>query len=291
MPTLIRALLALSLGLLVYLAIPIVVMQSRPAWRARVGRFYGGLGARCLKQFSVVRRILSGFDVLPIKVDDEEKRLKVTLASSTLGDDAEYFFTDPDSRLKRLWNKPVTVCYERIPAAIDAELAEWGHWVREKKLNDGLEEPGEEGGAVAADGGARGADGQDGDPLPVLDPYVPVSPDPFLVDPVDAYELVPNGVDPENIKTAEKKTKQRFAKYGSGVGFKETVRWILAFAAGAGAVAALQYVNDQLLDNAGPGIPSPVGNRSLPSMDPGLGMDALTTVDPGVALDVVVILA
>lgn len=233
MVSLISMALAASLGFLVYLAIPFVVMGSAIEVRKRVGRYYLKLGTKSLKQFAFVRRVLSGYDILPIDVDDEQKLLKVTLSSSTLGENNEYRFKDPDNRILRLFNKPVALAYEQVPAAIDAELAELGHWVHEKHVDEGL------------------WDGDMSDPDNVsIDPYVEVSDGLHLVDPIDAYNVVVNDVDAENIKTAEKKTKKRFEKYSGGFSPMQMLSGVLGFATGVGGVMALRFFQDKFLDGS-----------------------------------------
>jgi len=251
------AALAFMLGIMGYILVPMLASLLPIELRYPVGNFYGSKGARALKQFAIVRRILSGYDVLPIDVDDESKMLRVTLDSSTFGSDTEFRFADPDGRIKRVWNKPMAVCYEAIPAALDAELAEIGYWTREKRVNEGL---------------LRETDGGE-----VVDPYVRMPDTLRLVDPLDCFELIVNGVDPENIKTTEQLTKKRFEKYGSGIGLKESIRVLLGFFAGAGAVVLIQYINTQLITDGGPSAP-----------DVSVGLPALLPME---LIDLVVMIA
>lgn len=258
------ATIAASLGLLVYLLVPVLANFYPVEIRESIGRTYLKLGARCLKQFTFVRRVLSGYDVLPITVDDEKKLLKVTLKSSTLGDDDEYQFKDPDNRIQRLFGKPVALAYEEVPAAIDAELAELGHWVREKQMNSGL----------------WSGDLDDKESVEI-DPYVPMSDKLRLVDPIDVFELVSNDVDPENIKTAEKLTEMRYKEYGSDIGMAETVSTIMGFIVGVAGVAGVQYLRNQIMDGGGSG--SGVDVPVNPMVDTA-GMQAVEVAD--VALQV-----
>lgn len=253
--------LAAVLGFLVYVAVPVSAVSAPVEWRKKIGTFYFKLGTRALKQFTLVRRVLSGYDVKPINVDNEQKLLKVTLSSSTLGDDEEYRFADPDNRVMRLFNRPIALAYEKVPAAVDAELSEWGHWAIEKKNEEGL---------VVEDAGEE-----------KVDPYVEASDEMRLVDPVDVFALVPNNVDPENIKTTEKLTEKRFEKYGSGVGLKESLRVMIGFAVGMGGVVGVRYVNEEMIDGGGGGPPGSgiVGNETLQAaIDPGIVMDMAVTV-------------
>lgn len=234
MVELLRAAIFASAGFMVYLAIPILVTSAPVHIREKVGTFYLKLSARCLKQFAFVRRVLSGYDVFPISVDNEQKLLNVTLSSSKLGSDSEYEFNDPDNRILRLFSKPVALTYEGIPAAVDAELAEIGHWVREKDNNEGL------------------WSGDFNDPDSVkIDPYVEMSDSLRLCDPIDTFELVTNGVDPENIKTTEKLTKKRFEKYRNSIGATEVLSTVVGFFSGVGGMVVLEYINTKLLDGEG----------------------------------------
>lgn len=224
------------LGFMVYLALPFTVGATPIEVRRKVGEFYLKLGAKVLKQFALVRRVLSGYDVLEIDVEDDAKRLKTTLDSAMIGDDAEFKFTDPDNRIKRLWNKPVALAYENVPAAVDAELSEFGYWIGEKDDNEGLWS-----GDLKHPESVR------------VDPYVRMSDNLRLIDPIDAFYAVSNSVNPENIKTAEQKTKKRFEKYGSGLGAKEMLSGLLGFFGGIGGVMALQFFQEKFMDGSGGG--------------------------------------
>lgn len=229
-----------GLGVITYAGIPMLVMSAPIELREAVGRKYHSLAARALKQFVFLRRILSGYDVEPISVDDEQKLLKVTLSSSRLGEDNTYPFTDPDNRIARLYNKPVALAYEAVPAAVDAELAEIGEWTDEK---------------VQQDGGLWHGDLDDPESVR-YDPWVPMSSGLRLVDPMEVFNIVGNDVDPEMVKTAEKKTQKRFEKYGGGVSPVQLMSGVLGFFAGLGGIILLRYVEQKLLGGGG-GAPDP----------------------------------
>lgn len=255
MVSIIWATVSMMAGLMIYIALPMSAMTLPVELRRKIGMAYFKLAARCLKQFTFVRRVLSGYDIYPIKVDDEQKLLKVTLSSSVTGSDNAYPFKDPDNRVKRLLNKPVALAYEKVPAAVDAELAELGYWVGEKGTNEGLiqGDPQKDPGSVT------------------VDPYVEVDDGLRLVDPVDVFNIVPNDVDPENVKTAENLTKKRFEKYGDGVGVTEMMTGILGFSVGAGAIMVMEYINQNIIGNGG-------GSGDLPSSPLGLVQPAIDTV-------------
>lgn len=253
MPSIIWIMVSFVAGLGLYLLFPIAVINTRVGFRQRVGKPYLKMGARCLKQWAFVRRVLSGYDILPINVDDEQKLLNVTLSSKTFGDDQEYRFNDPDNRIKRLWNKPVALAYEQVPAAVDAELAELGHWVREKRINEGIWH----------------GDPEDDYAGVTVDPYVRVKDSLRLVDPIDVFELVANSINPENIKTVEAHTRQRYAKYGRTVTLSDILGVLMGFATGMIAMAGSAYVNERLLDGgSGGGVSNPIDSFGLQLADP-----------------------
>lgn len=268
-------LIALSLGILVYMAVPVLAMTAPVNIRERVGKFYLKLAARALKQFAFVRRVLSGYDVKPIVVDDEQKLLKNTLSSNTLGDDEEYRFKDPDNRIKRLFNKPVAMNYELIPAAIDPELAEIGQAVEEKQYNEGLQS-------------GNPAEGKDD---VTVDPYVKVPSELQLVDPIDAFTIVPNSVDSENVKTTEQLTKKRFEKYGSRIDAMQLMSGVTGFLLGIGGAIGAAYVRENLLDGGGGGgggISNPVGSFPIGSIQPPVDMIDVPMLINSLPLDMVV---
>jgi hypothetical protein len=237
MVNMIRLAIVACLGFLLYISIPIVAGSASIRVRDRVGGFYIGLASTCLKQWSFVRRVLSGYDIQQIHVDDEQKLLKTTLSSPLVGEDTEYRFTDPDNRILRLENKPVATTYEGIPAALDAELAEIGHWVREKRRESGFWE----------------GDPRDTDEDTTVDPFVQMANETRLVDPLDAFELVTNDVDPENIKTAEELTKKRYEGYRSMINPVQVMSGVLGFFTGLGGVMAVRFFQNKILDGAGGG--------------------------------------
>jgi len=226
---------AASLGLLIYILIPLLAFLAPISVREQIGRFYFKLGARCLKQFTFVRRVLSGYDVQVIEVDEEQKLLKVTLSSPLLGEDNEYRYKDHDNRVLRLMNKPVSINFELVPAAVDAELAEAGHHVREKKTDEGLWD----------------GDHEKNPDDVVADPFVEMTDDLQLVDPIDVYNLTSNDVDPEDIKTAEKKTLKRFEKYGASFDPIQAVTGGMGFLIGIGGVMALEYFQKEVINSSG----------------------------------------
>lgn len=247
---------SLVLGFGVYFLVPFSVMGASVKWRQKVGRPYLKMASRCFKQWTFLRRVLSGYDVIPISVDDEQKLLKAKLGGGTLGDDNEYLFNDPDGRIKRLFNKPVALAYERVPAAIDAELAEIGYWVRQHEINSG----------IIVDDGSDGS-------TPVVDPYVPMADSLRLVDPIDVFEIVTNDISPENIKTVEALTRERYAEYGPKIGLTETLATLMGFGTAGVAMAIAAYVKQRILRGSGGGgggISNPV--ESFPMLMDGMAL-------------------
>lgn len=248
MVSLISSTIAVSAGFMTYLAIPFIASGLPVDYRYRIGTFYFKLEARALKQFTFVRRVLSGYDILPIEVDNEQKLLKATLDSSRnpMSEDSQYPFKDPDSRIKRLYNKPVALNYEEVPAAVDAELAELGYWTEEKENNDGLYR-------------GEGADA-------VVDIFLPVDDGLHLIDPIDCYNIIPNSVDPENVKTTEKLTVARHDKYGLPVDMTNMLTGLMAYFAGWGSVMGMKFFDEKFIGGGGGGgspIDNPVGNVTI----------------------------
>lgn len=241
------AMIALTGGLAIYMVVAVVVMGAHPALRYKVGHQYLKMAMRTYGQAALVRRQM-GYELLPLEYDDEQKQMQVTLSSSTLpgGKDNVHRFKDPNGRSKRLWQKPLTITDELIPVALDAELAEIGYWLSEKRVNEGLN---------------RGEK---------VDPWLRVKSGVRLADPRDAITIVCNGAKPSNIKTIENLTKKRFEKYNAGIGLEQTMRVVIGFGVGAGSIIAMNYFTTEIMDGGGgtPGgpiisnpvvwIPSPV---------------------------------
>jgi hypothetical protein len=174
-----------------------------------------------------------------LTVDEEQKLLTVTLSSPLIGDDTEHRFKDPDNRIMRLMGKPVALNFELVPAAVDAELAEKGYHTKQKKINEGL---------------------WDGDhteaPEDVqADPFVKMGDGLRLIDPIDVYEVVTNDIDPEDITTAEEKTKERYSKYGNAVSPMQVISGAMGFVTGIGGVLGIQYFQSEILTGSS-GTPS-----------------------------------
>jgi len=230
MVSVIWALIMFSSGLLLYLTTAIMAPTLPSGLQETVARYHSGLSMRAYRQAALVRRKLGTFELYPLSVDDTEKLAKVTLDGSMISDDETLEFGDPDDRIGRLHQKPFAVVYEGVPAAVDASLAELGHWVR--RHDD-----------------TTGAVDEEHDRV---NPYVRVKDGLRVADPADVVSLVGKNIKPQNIKTARLLTKERFSKYGQRVGMAETAGVLMGFAAGAGVYAGLQYVQQQLLDGGEP---------------------------------------
>jgi hypothetical protein len=245
MVSIVWALIAISSGFLAYL-IPAAAGQALPIdLRYRVGTFYYKLSARAFGQFAFVRRILGGYELHPIQVDDEHKTAQVTLASGMISDDQILPFKDPADAVSRLYSKPVTLLVEEVPAALDAELSELGYWTQEHDFERGLVQE------------------HDGDTK--IDPYVRMSDGLRLVDPVDSLSLVTKNVAPENIQTAKELTRRRFDEYGSKVDAVQMLSLFTGFAVGVGGVAVVQYMKSNVIESGGgTGGSSPIDGGTLP---------------------------
>jgi len=237
---------ALSTGILIYLIPPALAPTLPTTTQQRIGHFYYRMAARALDQWAFVYRMIGGWDIIKVNVDDERKLAQVTLSSGMISDDKKLPFKDPDNRISRMYNKSMAVVIEDVPAAVDAELAEFGHWLRKHDVEQGL------------------FDGQQ------VNPYMRVRDSFRAVNPVDALHLVGKGVEPENVETAKQLTKKRFEQYGSKVGVAETAGTIMGFIAGVAGIGGLQYIQQNLLDSGGssePTSPLPMGDLGVVVVD------------------------
>lgn len=252
MVSILWSIISLGFGLLFYLGLSAIGPAVNITARKRIGEFYFGLAARSFQQVALVRRTLAGYDLLPIGVNDEQKHAQVTLSSGIIGDDKKLPFKDPDNRIKRWQNKPFAVVPEMVPAAVDAELAEIGHYLQRHDEEGGIEK---------------------GDKI---DPYIEASDELRLVDPVDAVYLITKNAQPEYVETAEQFTKERLSKYGSKIGLAETVGVITGYLVGVGGVVGIRYVQTRLLGGGGGGDGVPTDPLPMQIMPP----DALFEVLP-----------
>jgi hypothetical protein len=223
------ALIFFSFGLLIYLGVPALGGVMPLQWRLAIGSWYYSMSLRSFRKLALVRRILGGYELLPIDVDDEEMSAQVTLSSGLLSDDKNLPFKDPLNVVKRLHKKPATLLIEKVPAAIDAELAEIGYWTEQKAIDVGLEDQEK------------------------VDPFIDVSRGLRVADPVDALNVVSKDISPENIKTAKEMTKRRFEKYGSNVGMVEGVATFMGFAVGIGGTVFIWYLKNKSAVTSGGG--------------------------------------
>lgn len=239
---------ALGLGFLVYLIPPAFAALAGINVQRKIGNFYFDLSAKSFKQVALVRRMLSGYELLPIGVNDEEKHAQVTLSSGILGDDKKLPFKDPDQRIKRWCNKPFAIVPETVPAAVDAELSELGYWWARHDEENGIVSNGKVQSYFTGETGHR------------------------LIDPMDAVYLLVKDAEPESVETAKQLTKQRFSKYGNRLGLSETVGVVGGYIAGAGIVMVVRYVQTNVIEGGGGGmgggspVPVPMGDLS-PMLD------------------------
>lgn len=259
MVSIIWALVALCTGLLCYLLPPMVAPMLPPDLRTKVGRYYYRNAMRSFRQVSIVRRQMSGYELLPISVDDQQRLAKVTLSSGMISDDKELPFKDPIDGIGRLFQKSLAVVPEDLPAAVDAKWSELGYWRRQQTLNEGAER------VVDQD--------QQGRQIVEVNPWIKVSTGLRIADPRDIKSLVGESVEPENLKTTEEMTRQRFSKYGPRTGLASTAGLLTGFGFGAGAVGVLAYIRSNLIDGGGGGgggptnpLP-PIGGIAFPAVD------------------------
>jgi hypothetical protein len=89
-------------GLVCFLAVPVLVGPVLPpAWRQRVGDFYGALWTMALDRGGFVGRKSGGIDLAHSAFDAELEREKVPL------DGEDHYYKDPGGRMSRLYNRPI----------------------------------------------------------------------------------------------------------------------------------------------------------------------------------------
>jgi hypothetical protein len=238
------AVISLSLGLLAFAGAALIGAMLPAQLRTGIARWYWSQAMTAFGPAALVWRDLGGPELMSMAVDDEEKVAKATLSSGVLSDDKDLPFRDPDNRMHRLGGQSLAVVPEAIPAVVDAEVAEMGHWHRQHRRGDGLQT-------------------EDG-----VNPWVDIGGGLRAANPLDAVELTLNGVRPESINSARKHTQERFAKYGRVVGVAETAGVLTGFGAGAFGMLGLQYFRQQLLGGGG-------------GSTPGGGVDTTVPIPPG----------
>lgn len=267
MVSIVWSVIAISTGLLVYLLPPVLGPTLPMDLRQRVGDFYYAQAMRSFRQVAFVRRVLGGYELLPISVDDEQKLAQVTLDSGMLSSDKKLPFKDPDSRIKRLHQKPVALAIEEAPAAIDAELAELGYWLRQHETKRGLEQSGK------------------------INPYLPMSKGLRLVDPLDFVNLVSKNVEPENVETTKQLTEKRFEEYGRDIGMAETIGTLTGFGVGIGAIAAVQYFKTEIMDAGGGGASQPTTPVPMGQVVPAMDLSHIQITMTQMTMDVLTVIA
>lgn len=226
------AMFALVLGLFCYVLAAFGAAMAPVETRSRVMDFYASLAMRSYQRLAIVQRAMGQWELLPFDLDDEQRLAKVTLSSGMLGDDQELPFRDPADRVGRLYKRPFAMLPEVLPAAVDAELAEMGHWLR---ANDQRRDLGNEQGATK------------------VQPYITVGTGLRLSAPIEAAYAAGNAVEPEWVQTVKDLTRMRFAKYGGDIGLAETAGIIMGFMVGAGGVVGIRYVQDSIIGGGGGG--------------------------------------
>lgn len=261
---------AFSLGLLIYLLPPVLAPLFGVDDRVRIGRYYFAQAMRSFRQVAIVRKLLSGYELLPLDVDDSQRLAKVTLSSGLISDDKELPFRDPANTISRLFQKPIAIVPEHLPAAVDPRLAEWAHWDGEQAVETGVQRQ-------------TGTD-EKGLPQVEVDLSINAKEGLRITDPKSIVNLAGNGIEPENVKTAEEETRARFTKYGSKVGVAETAGMIMGFAIGLGGAAAVEYLNTRVLADGGGGGGGPT--NPIP-----MTIGAAPPIDATPLFDLVVMLA
>lgn len=281
MVSLVWGVISASLGLLVFLLVPMLAGAGGIHLRQKVGRWFTSLMMKCYQQLAFVRRVFGGYDLYPMAINDDRKMGEVTVSSGVISDDKKLPFRDPDSRIKRLQGKPVCELEQDIPAAISPELSELGHWLREH--DDAMDEET----CTACNGAGRtvgelcqACDGHGENTI--INPYVEMDSTMRVSDPRDALALVGSSVEPETITTAETLTEKRFSEYDNDIGAVEVTATFVGFAVGAFGLAGLQYVRQNVLDGGGGG--GPPTSSPIPLMLDGVAHVSTNAADMAVML-------
>jgi hypothetical protein len=92
----------LLLGVVCFLAVPVLVGPMLPAsWRQQIAHFYGTLWTMALDRGGFVGRKTAGIDLAHSSYDAELEREKVGL------DGEDLYYKDPAGRMARLYNRPI----------------------------------------------------------------------------------------------------------------------------------------------------------------------------------------
>lgn len=251
MPSIIWGVVSFSLGMLVFLLVPILAAGGSIETRLRVGRWFNDLAMKCFDSgLALVQRVFGGYDLLPMAINDDRKMAEVTVSSGIVSDSKKVPFRDPDERIKRLQGKPCCELLQDVPAAISPELAEKGYWLRE---HDGLVQTRacDQCGGTGRVDGARCAACDELGQITGVDPYVEMGDQMRVVSPKEVLAIPGCSVEPETIETAETLTEKRFSEYAGNIGAVEMGATFVSFAVGAGVVAGLQYLNTNVIESGG----------------------------------------
>jgi len=237
------ALVSFLVGFLIPIAVPLLAGAGGIDTRRRVMGTYLGWAETVLGQFAIVWRRLGRPTIKSVSIDDEREVAEVVQSSGTLSDDQKHPFRDELDCKHSLDSKQVNIIPEGIPATIDAQRAEVGHWFDEHVSRGHL------------DGGA-------GD---TPDTHLVMSDQPRTVDPHDVQYQLDCDVEAEDIKTTERHTAARFEKYGGKPSLKEGGAMLVAFGVGAGVSMFAVYLRDSVIGSSssgGTGVSQP-----LPTID------------------------
>lgn len=218
------------LGLCAIVVIPLLGQAVALDLRRKIGTPYFRWAEQSLGQLAIVWRRLGRPTLKSVSIDDEREVAEVVQSSGTLSDDQKLPFRDPADAKATLSKNQLTLVPEGIPAGVDAEMAEMAHWIDRKARTTGLQTD----------------DGR-------IDPHIPMADQPRAVNPLDIQRVLGNDVTPEDIKTTERHTRARFAKYGGRPSVKEAGAVFVSFGIGAGVVAFLVYLRDEVMSSGGGG--------------------------------------
>lgn len=231
-------LLAFFAGILLYAGVPVVLAHAYPIGiRKRIGDMYFWLAMHSYRRLNVLRKSLSGYSLHSFSLDESKH-------TGTYETDEEQHIDDPMSTLGRIYGKPLAVQYEESPTAVSPSIAELGAAFHEHCKQD-----------QDTDDIVVGED-DNGNPITQtrVNMSFPVDKATKIVDPKNAFHLMPGDTDPDDAAKAEAYTEKSQEGFRNNVGAVETISLLIGFIGSLGAVVGIQkYVLDGASSGGGGG--------------------------------------
>lgn len=127
MSTILYALSFFGIGLLIFLAGPLMIATSLDRERrTKLANWYFDQAMASYRRATLVERKLAGYDLVPTSFDGERRREKVTVDGET------HYIDDPLNYMSRLRKKPFGIVKEGRPIYVHPDLAEAGECIKER---------------------------------------------------------------------------------------------------------------------------------------------------------------